>query len=141
MQIMFTVESAAAFEDIMRVTPDLLSLPEIHQSAWPASFVTGRSVLAVDYLRAQRARRQLIDAWEQSLAPYDVILSPRFGDDDYECTNLTGHPAITVKCGFIDGKLLGMTFVGHLYDESTLLSVAHAYEQATNWHTMHPTVT
>jgi Asp-tRNA(Asn)/Glu-tRNA(Gln) amidotransferase A subunit family amidase len=33
-----------------------------------------------------------------------------------------------------------LSFMGNLYDEATILAVARVYEQATKWHTMHPTL-
>ena len=56
--------------------------------------------------------------------------------------NLTGHPAVAVPCGMSTGGIpIGMQLAGRLDGESDLLAVAHAYEQAAPWHTMHPTLT
>jgi aspartyl-tRNA(Asn)/glutamyl-tRNA(Gln) amidotransferase subunit A len=53
--------------------------------------------------------------------------------------NLTGHPALSVPCGFAAGALpVGMQLVGRLYDEQTLFRIGHAYEQHTEWHTRGP---
>ncbi|XP_071960367.1 amidase-like isoform X2 [Antedon mediterranea] len=43
--------------------------------------------------------------------------------------NATGHPALTINAGFIDGLPVGMMLVGRMFDEKTLLKVAYAYEQ------------
>jgi len=43
--------------------------------------------------------------------------------------NLTGHPAISVPCGKIDGLPIGMMLVGRLFEDSTVLRGAYAYEQ------------
>ena len=53
--------------------------------------------------------------------------------------NLAGLPGLTVPCGF-DGKGLpvGMQLIGKPFDEATLLRTAHAYQQATDWHTRVP---
>lgn len=48
-------------------------------------------------------------------------------------TDLTGHPAISVPCGMVDGLPVGMMFVGPHFDEETLLQVAHRFEQQTDW--------
>ena len=55
-------------------------------------------------------------------------------------TNLTGHPAVSLKAGFINGTPVQIMVTGRLYDEGTMLRVALAYERATTWHTMHPKV-
>jgi aspartyl-tRNA(Asn)/glutamyl-tRNA(Gln) amidotransferase subunit A len=52
--------------------------------------------------------------------------------------NLTGLPAISLPCGFTDGLPIGLQLVGRPFDEATVLRVAHAYEQATDWHTRRP---
>ena len=100
----------------------------------------GQTVPAVEYLRAMRVRRHLMDAWNASLAPFDAILSPGNGSKNCSGANLTGHPSLTLKCGMQNAKPVSMTFVGHLYDESTLLAAGLGFEQATEWHRMHPTV-
>ena len=49
--------------------------------------------------------------------------------------NLTGHPAISVPCGFTDAGLpVGLQFTGPSYAEQQILQLAHAYEQSTTWH-------
>lgn len=49
--------------------------------------------------------------------------------------NLAGLPAISVPCGFTSDTLpIGMQCIGKPFDEETILRVAHAYEQSTDWH-------
>ena len=53
--------------------------------------------------------------------------------------NLNGLPTISVPCGFSDSGLpIGLQLAGRAFDESTVLRVAHAYEQATPWGERHP---
>jgi len=53
--------------------------------------------------------------------------------------NVTGHPALSVCCGFTpNGLPIGMQIVGKVFDEGTVLQVAHAYEAATEWHRRTP---
>ena len=49
-------------------------------------------------------------------------------------TNLTGHPALALKCGFVDNLPMSIMVTGRLYDEATVCRVALAYESATEWH-------
>ena len=50
-----------------------------------------------------------------------------------------GFPAISVPCGFSDtGLPIGLQLAGKPFDELTVLRAAHAYEQATDWHTRRP---
>jgi aspartyl-tRNA(Asn)/glutamyl-tRNA(Gln) amidotransferase subunit A len=51
-----------------------------------------------------------------------------------------GIPAITVPCGFTDSGLpIGLEISAAPFAETTMLALAHAYEQATEWHTRRPT--
>tara|TARA_B100000315_G_scaffold93266_2_gene85832 strand:+ start:878 stop:2305 length:1428 start_codon:yes stop_codon:yes gene_type:complete len=56
--------------------------------------------------------------------------------------SLTGAPALSIPCGFTlegEGALpLAMQIAGRPFDEATVLRVAHAYEQATQWHNRRP---
>lgn len=53
--------------------------------------------------------------------------------------NLTGIPALAVPCGFTSEKLpIGFQLIGPDLSEALLFETAHAYEQSTPWHTMHP---
>jgi aspartyl-tRNA(Asn)/glutamyl-tRNA(Gln) amidotransferase subunit A len=55
--------------------------------------------------------------------------------------NINGFPAITVPCGYSDqGLPIGLQLGGRPFDELTVLRAAHAYEQATDWHTRRPQI-
>jgi aspartyl-tRNA(Asn)/glutamyl-tRNA(Gln) amidotransferase subunit A len=60
--------------------------------------------------------------------------------DYFTCPmNLAGVPAISIPCGFTKDNLpIGFQCVGPHWSEHLLYKVAHAYEQATDWHTKHP---
>jgi aspartyl-tRNA(Asn)/glutamyl-tRNA(Gln) amidotransferase subunit A len=73
------------------------------------------------------------------MTQYDVFLSPN-NSASLGLTNLTGHPAIAVKAGFANDAPVVLMITGRLYDEGTMLRVALAFERATKWHTMHPTL-
>ena len=71
------------------------------------------------------------------MTDYDAFVSPTLSQS-LVVTNLTGHPAVAIKAGFRDGLPVGLMITGRLYEESTILQLAAAYEQVTPWHTMHP---
>ena len=144
-----TAEAATAFDDITR-DGRVNQLSGQDPGDWPNTFRTSRFVPAVEYLRAQRARVLLMREMDKLMSHWDVFVSPAPGSASLIITNLTGHPAVCVPCGFLDvpgannGPLQhlpqAIMFTGGLYDEASPLRVALAFEQATKWHTMHPKV-
>jgi Asp-tRNA(Asn)/Glu-tRNA(Gln) amidotransferase A subunit family amidase len=133
-----SAEAAAAFDDLTR-SKEVDLLTEQGPGAWPNTFRTSRFIPAVEYIRAQRARTLLNRQMDALMSKYDVFLSPT-GSASLGITNLTGHPAACLKAGFVDGSPLALMITGRLYDEANVLRVALAYERATKWHTMNPTL-
>ena len=130
------VEAAAAFDDLTR-SQDIAD-PSLN--TWPNTFRTSRFVPAVEYIRAQRARTLLVRETEALMSQYDVFLSST-GSASLGLTNLTGHPAVALKAGFMGDSPVMLMVTGRLYDEATMLRVALAFERATKWHQMHPSLT
>jgi aspartyl-tRNA(Asn)/glutamyl-tRNA(Gln) amidotransferase subunit A len=52
--------------------------------------------------------------------------------------NLAGLPAISLPCGFVGGLPVGIQLVGNPFSENTLLSVAKAFQDRTDFHRQHP---
>jgi len=124
--------------------------------------LTGSIMPSSYYYKAQKlrelTRRQVLDA----LDAYDVLIlptskscAPLVEGTDTEITskemaaalppvmtrpfNLTGAPAMSVNCGFnSEGLPIGLQIGGRPFAEETVLKVAHAYEQATDWHNQKP---
>jgi aspartyl-tRNA(Asn)/glutamyl-tRNA(Gln) amidotransferase subunit A len=56
--------------------------------------------------------------------------------------NSLGMPTISVPCGFTRAGLpIGLQISGPRFAESRVLGLAHAYEQATEWHRREPPLT
>jgi amidase len=47
--------------------------------------------------------------------------------------DVTHHPALTLPCGTVDGMPVGMMLVAKHFDEMTIYTAAHAFEQAGDW--------
>ncbi len=128
--MMLGTEAAAAFDELTRkqITEGL--------NTWPATFRQGQFVPAVEYIRAARVRTKLMHAMAERMAKVDLYIGSGL---DLPITNLTGHPSVVFPVGFRDhdGRPMpgSMTLTGRLYDESTLLAVAHAIQQAARDHT------
>lgn len=142
LSFILTAEAATAFDDLTRSGQDDRLVRQI-ANAWPNVFRQGQFVPAVEYLRANRLRWQLMQQMEQKLGRIDVYVCPSFGGDNLLMTNLTGHPCVVVPNGFRedDGTPTSITFNGRLYGEAELLTVAHAYQNATDYHLQHPPMT
>ena len=54
--------------------------------------------------------------------------------------SLVGAPALSIPCGFENGLPLGVQMAARPFDEVTLFRLAHAYEQATDWHKRRPPI-
>ena len=137
LRIILNAEAAAAFDDITR-DGRVNQLSGQSPNDWPNSFRTSRFIPAVEYLRAQRARTLLMREMDRLMSKWDVFVTPAPGSASLLITNLTGHPAVVVPCGFINNLPQALMFTGNLYDEGAPLRVALAFERATKWHTMHP---
>ena len=112
------------------------------------------------YLKAQQVRTLITRDFDQAFARCDVIVTPtapttafKLGEktqdplqmylsDIYTISiNLAGMPALSLPCGFDqDGMPIGMQIIGKRFDETTILRVAHHYEQATEWHKKKPKI-
>ncbi|PKB75710.1 MAG: hypothetical protein BZY85_07820 [SAR202 cluster bacterium MP-SAtl-SRR3965592-G1] len=123
-------------------------------------FLTGSVIPAQYYYKAQKIRavlrQQILDALEQvdvlvlptgpvTAPPVESV--PGVQSKEHALTglagrisftgpfNLAGTPALSVPCGFSSsGMPMGLQIVGRPFAEETVLRVAHAYEQATEWH-------
>ena len=123
----------------------------------------GVEVTAVDYLAANEVRRKLTADFDRAFervdaiaAPATTVVAPRIGETELVVrgekiplrtavvntnrpANFTGHPAIALPCGFAkNGLPIGLQLIAPRWQESKLLAIARAYEQATDWHKRHP---
>ncbi len=110
------------------------------------------------YLRAQKVRTLIRNEFTAAFQEADALLSPtspvpafKLGEksadplamyltDIYTISvNLAGLPGISVPCGFTAAGLpVGLQLIGRPFDESGLLALARAYEQAHDWRAKHP---
>jgi aspartyl-tRNA(Asn)/glutamyl-tRNA(Gln) amidotransferase subunit A len=120
------------------------------------SMMAGLAARSVDYLAAQRRRRELAAAIDAVVASVDALLLPGMlhtappasdpervkafmSDAMTTAFNISGHPALAVRTGFDhDGLPTNAQIVGRYFDEATVLRVAHTYERARKWHERRP---
>jgi aspartyl-tRNA(Asn)/glutamyl-tRNA(Gln) amidotransferase subunit A len=111
------------------------------------------------YLKAQKVRTIIRREFDQVFEKFDALVTPtsptvpfKIGekvDDPLQmylsdvCTipvNIAGLPAISVPAGFADGLPIGLQIIGKPFAEETILKIAHAYQQATEWHKSKPEI-
>jgi len=109
------------------------------------------------YLKAQKVRTLIKQEFEQAFEKYDALVTPtsptvafKLGEkleDPMQmylsdvCTlpiNIAGVPAVSIPAGFAHGLPIGMQIMGKPFNEETMLRIAFAYEQATDWHKREP---
>ncbi|MEX2271962.1 MAG: amidase [Vicinamibacterales bacterium] len=138
LSFILSAEAAASFDDLTRGISNK-EVTEESLGSWPGTFRTARLVPAVEYIRAQQARTLLMREWDTLMQGYDAILSSN-SSASLSATNLTGHPSLTMKAGFLEDRPRSLMLTGRLYDEATILRIGLAYEQATDWDAMHPKI-
>jgi aspartyl-tRNA(Asn)/glutamyl-tRNA(Gln) amidotransferase subunit A len=131
---------------------------EVKRRIMLGTYVLSAGYYDAYYLKAQRVRTLIRNDFENAFSRADVIVTPtspttafKLGEktqdplqmylsDIYTISvNLAGLPALSLPCGFDrQGMPIGMQIIGKRFDELTVLRVAHAYEQATEWHLRKP---
>ncbi|MEK0285140.1 Asp-tRNA(Asn)/Glu-tRNA(Gln) amidotransferase subunit GatA [Caldifermentibacillus hisashii] len=109
------------------------------------------------YKKAQQVRTLIKQDFDKVFEKYDVILGPTVPTPAFKIgaqiddpltmyandlltipVNLAGVPGISVPCGFDNGLPIGLQIIGKHFDEATVYRVAHAFEQATDYHKQKP---
>lgn len=109
------------------------------------------------YRKAQQVRRLIKQDFVDAFNEVDVIMGPtatspafEFGaknadpvamylEDIYTISvNLAGLPGMSIPCGLVNDKPVGLQLIGNYFDEARLLNAAHQFQQATDWHTQAP---
>jgi aspartyl-tRNA(Asn)/glutamyl-tRNA(Gln) amidotransferase subunit A len=132
---------------------------EIRTAQMKTGAVAASMTLAVDYLQALRVRTRMKKVLDELYAKYDALIAParstvsypidrnfsevylnfRGGPPIIPAGNVVGQPAISIPNGFGPNNLpTGIQFTGRVWSEPRLLSIAHAYQQATDWHRRRP---
>lgn len=112
------------------------------------------------YKKAQQVRTLILQDFEAAFREVDVIAAPiaptpafKIGektDDPLQMylsdvftipVNLAGIPGISLPCGFSSAGLpIGLQIIGRPFDEETILRLAYAFEQQTNYHRRKPSL-
>ncbi|AZG12877.1 MULTISPECIES: Asp-tRNA(Asn)/Glu-tRNA(Gln) amidotransferase subunit GatA [Cupriavidus] len=132
--------------------------PEVKRRIMVGTYVLSHGYYDAYYLQAQKIRRIIADDFQRAFAECDVIMGPvapsvawKLGEKTADpvqmyladiftlSTSLAGLPGMSVPAGFGDGNMpVGLQIIGNYFDEARLLQVAHAFQQATDWHLRRP---
>ncbi|MBI4846118.1 MAG: Asp-tRNA(Asn)/Glu-tRNA(Gln) amidotransferase subunit GatA [Candidatus Omnitrophica bacterium] len=110
------------------------------------------------YLKALKVRTKIAEDFKTAFKKFDCILTPTSPTGAFKLgeklndplamylsdiftisANLAGIPALSVPCGFTKENLpVGLQLMARPFEEETLLKIAYAYEQSTEWHKKMP---
>lgn len=132
--------------------------PEVKRRIMIGTYALSAGYYDAYYRQAQKVRTLIGGDFDEAFRSVDVILAPvsptpaftigaHAGDpvalylEDIfmDGAVMAGIPALSAPCGFSsEGLPIGLQLMGARWQESTILRAAHAYEQATEWHTKQP---
>lgn len=127
---------------------------EVKRRILIGTYVLSHGYYDAYYLKAQRIRRIIAQDFQNAFEQCDIIMGPvapsvagkigekisdptqMYLEDIYTLSpNLAGLPAMSAPCGFgANGMPVGLQLIGNYFSEASLLQVAHAYQQETDWH-------
>ena len=86
----------------------------------------------------QKLERLCRDLWAEIWADPNTLANGRLGQSQ-NGVDVYGIPTISIPCGYTSAGLpIGLQIAGAPWAEPSIFALAHAYEQATQWHTRHP---
>jgi aspartyl-tRNA(Asn)/glutamyl-tRNA(Gln) amidotransferase subunit A len=149
----FSYTNADSMWDAMEKTRQYGLGDEVKRRIMLGTYALSAGYYDAYYLKAQKVRTLIRREFDQAFEKYDALVTPtspsvpfKIGeklDDPVQmylsdvCTlpiNIAGVPAMSIPAGFDNGLPIGMQLIGKPFGEETILKVAYAYEQATDWH-------
>ena len=133
--------------------------PEVKRRIMLGAFALSSGYYDAYYHKAQQVRTLIRDDFARVFQDVDVLAAPvsplvafpigERVDDPVRMylvdvntlpVNMAGLPAMSVPCGFSEGLPVGLQLIGPHLAEGRLLKIAHAYQQATDWHKARPRI-
>jgi aspartyl-tRNA(Asn)/glutamyl-tRNA(Gln) amidotransferase subunit A len=130
---------------------------EVKRRIMTGTYVLSAGYFDAYYLKAQKVRRLITDDFRAAFEKVDLVVGPTtptpafdigakmddpvtmYLNDIYTIgANLAGLPGISAPCGFVDALPVGLQLIGPHFSEARLLSAAHHYQLATDWHLKAP---
>ena len=155
----YSVREADGIWDALEKTRQQGFGAEVKRRIMLGTYALSSGYFEAYYQKAQKVRTLIRKEFDQVFEGIDLIISPtspsvafRQGDklaDPVQMylndvftqpANIAGIPAISIQGGMSDGLPIGIQLMTRHLGEEMLLRAAHAYEQSTEWHTMHPSL-
>ncbi len=155
----FSAKEADSMWDAMEKTRQYGFGAEVKRRIMLGTYALSAGYYDAYYLKAQKVRTLIRREFDQAFDKFDALITPtsptvpfKIGekvDDPMQmylsdvCTlpvNIAGLPAISIPAGFADGLPIGMQVIGKPFSEETLLKIAYAYQQSTEWHKRKPDI-
>jgi len=130
---------------------------EVKQRIMIGTYALSAGYYDAFYIKAQQVRTLIKRDFDTAFEKYDAIVSPtaptvafpigersndplamKLSDVLTIPANMAGIPAISIPCGFSNGLPIGLQIMAPAFAEETLLQIAYAYEQSTEWHRQRP---
>jgi aspartyl-tRNA(Asn)/glutamyl-tRNA(Gln) amidotransferase subunit A len=145
-------EARATFREAFTVyAAQLGQKPDAFSEDLRTRLAESESISEKRYAQAQEFRCKFTDEVEELMTKCDVLVAPtatiaaapinerpedyrRNGWKNTGISDFTGQPSVSIPCGFTEkGLPVGIMFTGRLFGDQTVLQIARAIEQATDW--------
>ncbi len=155
----FSAQEADSMWEALEKTRQYGFGPEVKRRIMLGTYALSAGYYDAYYLKAQKVRTLIRQEFDQAFEKFDALVTPtsptvpfKIGekvDDPLQmylsdvCTlpiNIAGLPAISIPAGFADGLPIGMQIIGKPFSEETILKIAYAFQQATEWHKKRPEI-
>jgi aspartyl-tRNA(Asn)/glutamyl-tRNA(Gln) amidotransferase subunit A len=153
----FSVEDADNMWDALEKTRQQGFGPEVKRRIMLGTYALSSGYYDAYYLKAQKVRTLIRREFDKAFERFDALVMPTSPSVAFELgaktadpvqmylndiftmpANISGNPGISVPAGIVDGLPVGLQIMTRALGEETLFKVAHAFEQATDWHKLRP---
>ncbi|MCH9039982.1 MAG: Asp-tRNA(Asn)/Glu-tRNA(Gln) amidotransferase subunit GatA [Chloroflexi bacterium] len=155
----FSVQDADSMWDALEKTRQFGFGPEVKRRVMLGTYALSAGYYDAYYLKAQRVRTLIRQEFQKVFSTFDAVVMPTSPSVAFKLgakmadpvqmylndiltmpANIAGIPGISVPGGISEGLPVGFQIMGPAMGEETVLRIAHAYEQATDWHNMVPSL-
>ncbi|EMG28441.1 aspartyl/glutamyl-tRNA amidotransferase subunit A [Listeria fleischmannii 1991] len=155
----YRTENANSLEELYKKTRSEGFGDEVKRRIMLGTYSLSSGYYDAYYKKAQQARTLIKQDFEKVFENYDVIIGPSTPTTAFDIDgmihdpitmyqndlltipiNLAGLPAISVPCGLSEGLPVGLQIIGNHFKEGQIYQVAHAFEQATDFHKRKPSL-